>query len=654
MLSIKKPIATTLFTILILAANAQTPKIDSLEALLAKHKREDTAKVDLLNDLAYEIRLNDPQKARVLVEKSSELSSQCNYSKGKAAGLWVAGLIIVREDKKTARDYFQQALKIAEQIGDSKGICNYTIAIAGITEQQDINASLEAYGQALLIAREIDDQELIIKCLVNISRISASDDPINAVKHLHEAVLMAEQIGNDKLHANCYEALGKIYRYQGNLQSALEYLQSALHLHEKTQNQIGAFYNLVNVSSIYFDQKEFDMARQFLQKAQEIAGQNDEPMLMAICYVNMGNILYQQKLWTEALEYFQKSMAISKDRDIPLSTSTLASIGTLYTQQGEYAKATVALDQALELAKKIRPQILGEVYGAQGALYLKQNKYDRAMDWLRKALDFSEKIGYVDLQKDCNRQLASIYAISGDYKRAYTHHIQYKALFDSLYNEKHTREITLLESSYRFAKEREAYELEKTGRELRIRSQQQTILSLGLISLLVFSLAIVVYWSGRLRKKVLKLEIEKMNRELEVNQKAMAVAKLKLIQNSEREAHHVRMLEDIQERATGSEVTLGSLISNYKLQANQSNWEEFETLFTKVNASFWGKLNELSPTLTPNERKLCVFLKLNMGNKDIALITFQSEEALKKSRLRLRKKFDLDRSTNLIAFIQNL
>lgn len=74
----------------------------------------------------------------------------------------------------------------------------------------------------------------------------------------------------------------------------------------------------------------------------------------------------------------------------------------------------------------------------------------------------------------------------------------------------------------------------------------------------------------------------------------------------------------------------------------------------KVNGTFYEKLNEKFPTLTPNERKLCVFLKLNMSNKDIAQITFQSEEALKKARLRLRKKLEMERDENLATFIQSL
>ena len=97
-----------------------------------------------------------------------------------------------------------------------------------------------------------------------------------------------------------------------------------------------------------------------------------------------------------------------------------------------------------------------------------------------------------------------------------------------------------------------------------------------------------------------------------------------------------------------------SLINYYKSKSTYANWREFETLFLEVNTSFYDKLNERFPTLTNNERKLCVFLKLNMSNKDIAQITFQSEEALKKARLRLRKKMGLERMDNLAGVIQNL
>ncbi len=157
------------------------------------------------------------------------------------------------------------------------------------------------------------------------------------------------------------------------------------------------------------------------------------------------------------------------------------------------------------------------------------------------------------------------------------------------------------------------------------------------------------------KKRLLELEIERINIELEQNQKALTAASLKLIQNSERGVETVSRLEAVLKCATpeGQRV-IHSLILDFKRISRSSNWNEFELLFQKVHNSFYQKLNESFPNLTANERKLCAFLKLNMSSKDIANITFQSEEALKKARQRLRQKLGIDRDTNLIVYLQNI
>jgi hypothetical protein len=43
-----------------------------------------------------------------------------------------------------------------------------------------------------------------------------------------------------------------------------------------------------------------------------------------------------------------------------------------------------------------------------------------------------------------------------------------------------------------------------------------------------------------------------------------------------------------------------------------------------------------------------------MSSKEITQITFQSDEALKKARLRLRQKLGIDREINLVTFLQNI
>ena len=157
------------------------------------------------------------------------------------------------------------------------------------------------------------------------------------------------------------------------------------------------------------------------------------------------------------------------------------------------------------------------------------------------------------------------------------------------------------------------------------------------------------------KARLMELEIERIARELEINQKSLTAASLKLIQNSERDAQTIERLLEIEKTTdpTGKQ-KINTLISDYKRLSYNSNWDEFEILFEKVHRSFYEKLNRQFPTLTVNERKICAFLRLNMSNKDIAQITFQSDEALKKARLRLRQKLEIERDTNLVNFLQNI
>ncbi len=161
--------------------------------------------------------------------------------------------------------------------------------------------------------------------------------------------------------------------------------------------------------------------------------------------------------------------------------------------------------------------------------------------------------------------------------------------------------------------------------------------------------------SEAVKAKLLTNEIDRINRKLETNQRSMTAATLKLIQNSERDAQTIDRLLEIEEYTSPEgKQKIKALIFDNKRISYDSNWEEFEILFEKVHRSFYEKLNTQFPTLTANERKLCAFLKLNMSNKDIAKITFQSDDALKKARLRLRQKLELNRETNLTAFLQNI
>jgi DNA-binding CsgD family transcriptional regulator len=94
----------------------------------------------------------------------------------------------------------------------------------------------------------------------------------------------------------------------------------------------------------------------------------------------------------------------------------------------------------------------------------------------------------------------------------------------------------------------------------------------------------------------------------------------------------------------------------YDLKSNRDDkiWKEFEIRFQEVHQDFYSRLNERFPDLTPNEKKLAAFLRLNMTTKDISAITFQLPDSIKTARSRLRKKLGLPQEANIIAFLESI
>ena len=137
------------------------------------------------------------------------------------------------------------------------------------------------------------------------------------------------------------------------------------------------------------------------------------------------------------------------------------------------------------------------------------------------------------------------------------------------------------------------------------------------------------------------------------NKRELASSTFRLVQNSEL---NMQLISDLKKllKFTDKEGQkhINSIITKHKINNSDSNWQEFEILFEQVHTDFYSSLNKNFPGLTPNERKLCAFLKLNMSSKEISAVTFQTNESLKKARSRLRKKLKIDSSENISTFLQ--
>ena len=93
------------------------------------------------------------------------------------------------------------------------------------------------------------------------------------------------------------------------------------------------------------------------------------------------------------------------------------------------------------------------------------------------------------------------------------------------------------------------------------------------------------------------------------------------------------------------------------LKANielESQWESIETQFEALYPQFLDSLRTTCPDITDNELKHCLYIKMNMSNKEISGLTNISPQSVKMARNRLKKKLGLGKDQSLKAFIHQL
>lgn len=87
-----------------------------------------------------------------------------------------------------------------------------------------------------------------------------------------------------------------------------------------------------------------------------------------------------------------------------------------------------------------------------------------------------------------------------------------------------------------------------------------------------------------------------------------------------------------------------------EVERSEDDWEKFTIHFNHVNADFFAVLKDRAPDLTPNELKLCAYIKMNLSSKEIAQLLNITIKAIEVARYRLRKKLHVASDVNLYDF----
>ncbi len=160
--------------------------------------------------------------------------------------------------------------------------------------------------------------------------------------------------------------------------------------------------------------------------------------------------------------------------------------------------------------------------------------------------------------------------------------------------------------------------------------------------------------SRKSREQIDRLTQEKMEAELSHKSRELATSTMSIIEKNELITKIKSELKSIKDKVADKDSTLeiNRIIKNIDRKINvDKDWDKFQIYFDEVHSDFSMRFKATFRNITPQDLKLCAYLRLNMNSKDIANLMNISVRSVETNRYRLRKKLNLPHDTNLTDFI---
>jgi len=154
-------------------------------------------------------------------------------------------------------------------------------------------------------------------------------------------------------------------------------------------------------------------------------------------------------------------------------------------------------------------------------------------------------------------------------------------------------------------------------------------------------------------QQLMKLQNEQLSQDVDMKSRELAVSTMSLIKKNELLSVIKEDLKKTSEE--GGTRSLKSVISVInKNISDDDTWNVFREAFDTADKDFLKKVKQAHPSLTPNDLRLCAYLRLNLSSKEIAPLLSISVRSIEIKRYRLRKKMDLAHEQGLVEYILSI
>ncbi len=566
-----------------------------------------------------------------------------------------------------AMDLYKLALKEAGDIGETGLIAESYFNIAEVyLEQSQFSDAMEYYRLSLTSYESTKDIGSQFWCYTGMGIVQKQcGNYRDAIQFYTKALEKASRAGLVYEKAICFNNLGNVHRKLGDFAKAMESYQKAIDVFRKLNDEPSISDCLNNIGNLYLDNGDPFRALEYYRQSLAINEKTRDEYRLIIRYKNLAGAYTELKDYENARLFLEDALKLAeKSGDKSFLASCNMLFGKLHEAKSDYIIASAFFRKSVNLYAEIgaKPEQSEALVELANAL-LNQKSIKEAIQFAGEALKISEATGSLKGRMEASLCLAGCYDKDGNPSQAYLYLSRATALKDSIYTVEKYRTIEEVEAGFartELKKENETLLQNSILQKQAIRTRN-TILVLLVISLILGAALLWLIYkqrkearheAGRIKEQS-EHKIEQLSEDLTTKERELTSKTIFINQKNQLLESLIKDLDELKKSEVSAQ-SIQHLQVQLRKELAPNAWKEFELSFNDVHPGFQVRLLEKYPELTPAERRLCSFIRLDMNTREISSLSGQSIKSIEVARTRIRKKLDIPHEHNLANFIASL
>ena len=382
--------------------------IETLEAELTA-ATDIPVKIDVMNDLAWEIRNVNVARALEISQNAYELACANDYIKGKAYSLRnLSRCHSINSNYEVALLQGLESVELFKSLNDLKGLAHSVNVLSQIEwELGDYSEALAYTLQFLKLAQEMGNRKLEADALNNSAMVYARlNDFQNALQMLKQAFPFFKEANNKRGQVFALNNIAMLHYDLNDYEHALQYGHESLQIADQVGLVIPKVKVLDTLGQIYTGISKYEQALFYLQQALEIAQTQDLKRDELYARLNIGKIYQKQHALDLALSYLQPALTLAQELETKQAEFECnQSLAEVYEECGEFKRALEHHKQFHHLNK--------QVFNEKSNKQLKQLEVRHRTETARKETEiFRQK------NQELEREIAERKRIEGELVKA--------------------------------------------------------------------------------------------------------------------------------------------------------------------------------------------------------------------------------------------